>query len=134
MGSSFNSWQSHLLDILNHAYQTQQWTFWCNTTCPKRQCSGFLFSGKGICMKVCVRRNYRSSYNNWYQWFAELNCLANCSLICFCRYPTRDQLTAVAHLIIQTYPALKDQSVGTGYVSLFNICLYYEATVNSKKY
>ncbi|XP_015752208.1 PREDICTED: uncharacterized protein LOC107331998 isoform X2 [Acropora digitifera] len=31
-------------------------------------------------------------------------------------YPTRDQLTAVAHLIIQTYPALKDQSVGTGYV------------------
>lgn len=34
-------------------------------------------------------------------------------------YLTRDQLTAVAHLIIQTYPALKDQSVGTGYDSWF---------------
>ncbi|XP_044164355.1 uncharacterized protein LOC122948489 isoform X2 [Acropora millepora] len=31
------------------------------------------------------------------------------------RYPTRAQLTAVAHLIVQTYQALKDQSVGTGY-------------------
>lgn len=35
----------------------------------------------------------------------------------YCRYPTRDQLTAVAELIVRTFPALKDQSVGSGYVS-----------------
>ena len=32
-------------------------------------------------------------------------------------YPTRDQLIPVAKRIVRTYPALKDQSVGSGYVS-----------------
>ena len=38
-------------------------------------------------------------------------------IICCCRYPTKDQITAVAQLIVQKFPALRDKSIGTGYVS-----------------
>ena len=46
------------------------------------------------------------------------------SVVGFSRYPTRDQLTAVAELIVRTYPALKDQSVGMGHVGSFTFIFY----------
>lgn len=47
-------------------------------------------------------------------------------------YPTRDQLTAVAELIVRTYPALKDQSVGMGHDSWF--VQLYEKFRNERKH
>ncbi|XP_068715851.1 uncharacterized protein [Montipora foliosa] len=44
----------------------------------------------------------------------------------------RDQLTAVAELIVWTYPALKDQSVGTGHDSWF--VQLYEKFRNERKH
>ncbi|XP_068747230.1 sterile alpha motif domain-containing protein 3-like isoform X1 [Montipora capricornis] len=47
-------------------------------------------------------------------------------------YPTRDQLTGVSELIVRTYPALKDKSVGTGYDSWF--AQLYEKFRNERKH
>lgn len=47
-------------------------------------------------------------------------------------YPSRDQLTGVSELIVRTYPALKDKSVGTGYDSWF--AQLYDKFRNERKH
>ncbi|XP_028517257.1 uncharacterized protein LOC114575838 [Exaiptasia diaphana] len=39
-------------------------------------------------------------------------------------YPSKHQLTEISELVIRKYPMLKDQAIGTGYVSIFNISIY----------